>query len=213
MKRLPRSFYTRNTTDVALDLLGCHIISNAGAIKTGGVIVEAEAYIGEDDEACHAHPGPTARNLIMYGKAGLLYVYFTYGMYNMLNIITERPGIPAAVLIRAIEPVYNIDEMANRRNTKNLYEISSGPGKLTQALGITIEHKGADLCGSNIYVKGPRKNKIEIMASSRVGIGNRWNKKLWRFFIRDNPHVSKVPKVIRQNVFELDKARKMGFTL
>jgi DNA-3-methyladenine glycosylase len=213
MRRLPRSFYARNTIDVAIDLLGCHIISNVGDIKTGGMIVEAEAYIGEDDEACHAHPGPTARNLIMYGKAGMLYVYFTYGMYNMMNIITERPGIPAAVLIRAIEPTHNIEEMAHRRSTQNSYEISSGPGKLTQALGITVEHKGADLCGSNIYVKGPREKKIEIMASPRVGIGDRWHEKLWRFFIKDNPHVSKVPKIIRQAVFELYEARKMGFTL
>lgn len=213
MKRLPRNFYARNTIDVAIDLLGCHIISNVGDIKTGGMIVEAEAYIGEDDKACHAHPGPTARNLIMYGKAGLLYVYFTYGMYNMMNIITERPGIPAAVLIRAVEPIYNIDEMAHRRNTANPHEISSGPGKLTQALGITVEHKGADLCGSDIYVKGPREKKIEIMASSRVGIGERWNEKLWRFFIKDNPDVSKAPKIIRQNVFELDKARRMEYTL
>ena len=149
----------------------------------------------------------------MYGKAGLLYVYFTYGMYNMMNIITDRPGFPAAVLIRAIEPIYNIDKMAHRRNTKNPCEIGSGPGKLTKALGITIEHKGTDLCGPYIYITGPSEKKIEIMASPRVGIGNRWNEKLWRFFIKDNPNVSKVPKIIRQNVFEVDKARKMGYSL
>ena len=117
MKKLPRSFYNHNTIEVATRLLGCQIICNTDGIKTGGIIVETEAYHGPEDPACHAFKGHTRRNDVMYGKPGFLYVYFTYGNHFMLNVVTEKEGFPAAVLLRGIEPRYNIDIMAKRRGT------------------------------------------------------------------------------------------------
>ena len=213
MKKLPRSFYHRNTIDVAISLLGCHIISTTNGVKTGGVIVETEAYRGPTDPACHAFKGHTRRNDIMYGKAGFLYVYFTYGNHFMLNVVTENEEFPAAVLLRALEPRYNIDLMASRRGTDNVIEISSGPGKLAKALGVTGSDYGTDLTGSHIYIVGPSAYRPKIVASPRIGIGLAGSERLWRFFIKDNPHVSRGSKWIRANAYELSKARKMRFVV
>ncbi len=213
MRKLTRSFYNRPTIDVAIDLLGCHLIVNDNGIKTGGIIVETEAYIGEDDPACHAFRGPTKRNKIMYGKAGFLYVYFTYGNHFMLNIVTEREGFPSAVLLRGLEPIYNIDIMALRRKTDNISEIASGPGKLAKALDITTDNYGTDLCGQEIYLIGPAKEKYDILSSPRIGIGDHGPEKLWRFYIRGNPHVSQMNKFVRDNSCSLLSARKISFDL
>lgn len=211
MHKLPRNFYNRNTLDVAIDLIGCELISHAGDIKTGGIIVETEAYIGSDDPACHAFRGQTRTNRIMFGPPGFLYVYFTYGNHFMINFVTQAEGYPAAALIRGIEPVYNIDIMAERRGTDDLVNISNGPGKLTKALGVTGRDYGADLCGSQIYVTGPSPRRIRIMASPRIGIGSRGAEKLWRFYEKNSPFVSPGTKSIRESSVELSLARERDF--
>ena len=213
MKKLPRQFYNRHTIDVALDLLGCRIICNTGGIKTGGMIVEVEAYHGPTDPACHAFHGRTPRNEVMHGPPGFLYVYFTYGNHFMLNVVTERDNFPAAVLLRGIEPLYNIPVMAKRRGTDDFTNISSGPGKLAKALDVTRIDNGTDLLGSHIYFQGPSEGRFEIMASPRIGIGNNGIEKLWRFFIKDNPHVTPSNKFTRESNYPVKRARKLNWNL
>lgn len=212
MLKLPRKFYNRPTLEVAIDLLGCHIVCKTDGVKTGGMVVETEAYIGEDDPACHAFRGLTTRNKIMYGPPGFLYVYFTYGNHFMMNVVTEEEGFPAAVLLRAIQPLYGISEMARRRNVEDPENIASGPGKTAAALGVGKLENGLDLTGNIIYISGPPSGaKREIMASPRIGIGEKGAEKLWRFYLRDNPHVSRSPRLVKVNSFSLARARKSDF--
>ena len=197
--KLKRSFYNRPTLDVVVDLLGKILIYENDGVKLGGRLVELEAYIGEDDPACHACRGKTPRNAIMYGPVGFLYVYFTYGNHYMLNIVTEKEGFPAAVLIRSLEPLYGIDIMKRNRDTDRLTKIASGPGKLARALAITTEHKGLDLTGNKIFVIDDKILPGDIWRSSRIGIGENGADKLWRFYIKDNPHVSKTSKQVKES--------------
>jgi DNA-3-methyladenine glycosylase len=213
MKKLPRAFYRHGTIDIAINLLGCEIVSNTDGIKTGGTIVETEAYIGLIDPASHAFRGMTNRNKVMFGPPGFLYVYFTYGNHFMMNVVTEKAGVSGAVLLRGLAPKYNIPEMARRRNTDDTNNIASGPGKLAKALGVAKVNYGTDLLGSHIYLRGPAEGDFEIIASPRVGIGEKGIENLWRFFIKDNPHVSSPDKAARANVFPLRQARDMGFTV
>jgi len=194
--KLKRSFYARPTLEVAADLLGKIIVYNNNGIELNGRLVEVEAYIGEDDPACHAHRGLTPRNAIMYGDPGYLYVYFTYGNHYMLNFVTEQRGFPAAVLLRGMEPLVGIEQMMTNRGTNQLANIGSGPGKLAQALGITTDQKGLDLIGDVIYVIDDGYVPDEIMISPRIGIGDNGADKLWRFYIKDNQHISKAAKYI-----------------
>ena len=143
---LPRSFFDRPTQSVARELLGCRLIRKLAGTLLVGAIVETEAYIGERDLACHARVGRTPRTRIMYGPPGIAYVYFTYGMHWMLNLVTESEGFPAAVLIRAIQPLEGISCMQGRRGGKPMSQLASGPAKLTQALGIAREENGLDCC-------------------------------------------------------------------
>jgi DNA-3-methyladenine glycosylase len=151
MRVLPRSFYDRATLDVARDLLGKVLVRRADEGTTSGVIVEAEAYIGESDPASHAAPGPTPRNQPMYGRPGRAYVYFNYGMHFMMNVVTEADGRPAAVLLRALEPVEGVPLMRARRGPRRDaspvpdHELCRGPGNLTRAMGITLELNRAEL--------------------------------------------------------------------
>ncbi len=213
MRKLPRKFYNRPTIKVAIELIGCHLMCNTHGIRSGGMIVEAEAYIGEDDPACHAFRGRTKRNEIMYGPPGFLYVYFTYGNHFMLNVVTETRGYPSAVLLRAVEPRYSIEKMTQRRGIEDFKNISSGPGKLAKALSIANAENGTDLCRTHIYIKGPASGKDKIRASPRIGIGRMGSDKLWRFFIKNHPHVSSTPRSIREKSFKLSEARAMGFSL
>jgi DNA-3-methyladenine glycosylase len=213
MRKLPAKFYNRPTIEVAIDLLGCRLVSNVDGVKTGGIIVETEAYIGEDDPACHAFRGPTKRNRIMYGPPGYLYVYFTYGNHFMANIVTEKKGFPAAVLLRGLEPLHNIDTMYRRRATDDITNISSGPGKLTKALGLTTEHNGADLRGNAVLVTGPSDNKDRIMTSPRIGIGQGGSDKLWRFFLGSNSHVSRGSAFNKKFSYDLKYAQKTDFSI
>ncbi|OQX91526.1 MAG: 3-methyladenine DNA glycosylase [candidate division Zixibacteria bacterium 4484_95] len=194
--KLKRSFFNRPTIDVAVDLLGKIFIYMDGSKKIGGRLVEVEAYIGKDDPACHACHGKTPRNEIMFGKPGYLYVYFTYGNHHMLNIVTEKEGFPAAVLLRGLEPLYGIKQMMKNRGVDKLTDATNGPGKIAKAQGITVKQKGLDVTGDKIYVVDDMTQPGEIWCSPRIGIGDRGADKMWRFFIKDNPYVSKAPPYI-----------------
>jgi DNA-3-methyladenine glycosylase len=138
---LPRDFYDRDTLTVAQELLGKVLVHRAKAGLTAGAIVETEAYIGESDPACHAAPGPTKRNAPLYGPPGVAYVYLNYGMHYLVNAVTESEGSPAAVLIRALQPLEGIDVMRQRRAGRRPVaeaELCRGPGNLTKALGISL---------------------------------------------------------------------------
>jgi DNA-3-methyladenine glycosylase len=213
MRKLRRDFYNRNTIEVAAALLGCEFVSAVGGVKTGGMIVETEAYRGPDDPACHAFHGRTQRNEVMFGPPGRLYVYFTYGNHHMLNIVCERDGYPAAVLLRAVEPRWGVPAMQKRRGIDDIESLCSGPGKLARALDIGLTENGSDLCGSKVYIRGPSNGGFEIIASPRIGIGDRGHRKLWRFYIGGNSNVSAAAKHVRENSMELDLAREMGFDL
>ncbi|MEE9553537.1 MAG: DNA-3-methyladenine glycosylase [candidate division Zixibacteria bacterium] len=213
MKKLPRNFYNRPTLKVAIDLLGCHIISRTDGVKTGGMIVETEAYIGQTDPACHASNGLTERNKVMHGSPGILYVYFTYGNHFMMNVVTEKDGYPAAVLLRGLEPLYGVKEMAVRRGVSDPGNIASGPGKLAKALGAARAQNGTNLSGSEIYIRGPFDGRRIIMASPRIGIGEPGSERLWRFFLKDNLHVSRPARSVRERTKSLSWARKISFSL
>lgn len=194
--RLSRHFFARPTLRVARELLGCSLVRRIDGQRLSGVIVEAEAYVGENDLACHGRRGRTPRNAVMFGKPGLAYVYFTYGMHWMFNIVTEREGFAAAILIRALEPVEGIARMRERRKQAVLRNLCSGPAKLTQALRIDRRDNGVDLCarGTDIWIEaGEPLAAKRIGRSPRIGVGfapEPWRSKPWRFFVRDNPFVS-----------------------
>jgi DNA-3-methyladenine glycosylase len=184
MPRLARSFFARPTLTVARGLLGQRLVRRLGGETCSGLIVEAEAYIGERDLACHARHGRTPRSEVMYGPPGHAYVYFTYGMHWMLNFVTEVEGFPAAVLIRALLPQTGVAAMRRRRGREPL---ADGPAKLAQALGIDGRLNGADLCarGAALFVEtGPGARDREVRRSPRVGLGatpEPWLSKKWNF--------------------------------
>ncbi len=189
-RKLKRKFYNRPTLKVAKDLLGKYLVVQKGEKILSGKIVEAEAYIGTNDPACHASRGMTPRNKVMFGPPGYAYIYFTYGMYHCLNLVTEKKGFPAAVLIRAIEPDQGMELMMKRRGMKNIKNLTSGPGKLCQAMGLDRSLNGEDLCSGRIWVEDRREGVSKIKSTSRVGVTNGKNKK-WRFYIYDSGFVSK----------------------
>ena len=197
MTRLNRSFYTRPTRQLAQALLGCRLVRRWHGRRLSGFIVEAEAYIGETDLACHARVGRTQRNAVMYGKPGLAYVYFTYGMHWMLNIVSEEEHFPAAVLIRALEPQEGIDLMLQHRPVSDPIELCRGPAKLTQALRIDQALNGVDLCNrhGDLWIEtGVPVPARSVVRGPRVGLGatpEPWKSKPWRYRVKDNPFVSK----------------------
>jgi len=188
-RKLTRSFYHRPTLDVARGLLGktIHYASKQGNLAAR--IVEVEAYIGEDDPACHAAPGPTARNRVMYGRPGFSYIYFIYGMYHCFNIVTERKGFPAAVLLRAAEPVDGLEIMRARSPRSRPATVLSGPGKFCRAFGLTTRHSGVDLTGNMIYLKDCPGSPGDIAVTRRVGI-NRGADLPYRFLLADSAALS-----------------------
>lgn len=194
---LPRSFFDRPTRTVARELLGCRLVRKLDGILLAGAIVETEAYVGERDLACHAKAGRTRRNEVMYGPPGFAYVYFTYGMHWMLNLVTEAEGFPAAVLIRAFEPLEGIARMQELRGGKPLSQLASGPAKLTRALGIGRGENGLDCCRPDsplTLVRGPAAPPSSVAATPRIGLGQTpepWLSKPWRFVIRGNGFVSR----------------------
>jgi len=191
-RALPREFYSRFTPVVARDLLGRNLVRRLGGLSLEGRIVEAEAYRGSDDPASHAYRGKTSRNLVMFGKPGVAYVYFTYGMHYCLNVVTEEEGVPGAVLIRALEPLTGIEEMKKRRRTSDLGALTNGPARLTQAFAITRSLNGADMTlAGELFVSTAPPNPIDqIVSGTRIGV-RQGGEKPWRFYIRGNPYVSR----------------------
>lgn len=188
--KLRREFYNQPTLKVAKELLGKYLVVNRKGKKLSGKIVETEAYRGHYDPASHAYGGMTPRNRIMFGESGRAYVYFTYGMYYCLNVITERKGFPAAVLIRALEPKEGIQTMKRRRGKEKIEDLTSGPGKLCQAMGIDKSLYGADLTGQTIYVEDRGEKTGKIVSTNRIGIDEGKEKK-WRFYLKDNRFISR----------------------
>jgi DNA-3-methyladenine glycosylase len=191
---MPRSFYQQTTIDVAQQLLGKLLVREHPDGLTLGRIVETEAYIGAQDLACHASKGRTPRTEVMFGPAGHAYVYFIYGFYNMLNLVTEAVDYPAAVLIRAVEPIEGIEVMKSRRRSHSLRDLASGPGKLCQAFAIDRSLNGADLCGDTLYVLDSGETPPMFSARPRIGVdyAGKWKNKPFRFLIRGNKFVSKL---------------------
>ncbi|HVP07435.1 MAG TPA: DNA-3-methyladenine glycosylase [Candidatus Acidoferrum sp.] len=188
-KKLTRSFYARPTLEVARDLLGKYIVYRTPSELFAARIVEVEAYVGEQDPACHAAPGPTPRNQIMYGSPGFAYIYFIYGMYHCLNFVTEPKGHPAAVLLRAAEPDEGIPSMIERAPRSPHRTILSGPGKFCRAFGLTVKQNGLDLTGPTLFVEDRGEASPEIAQSPRIGIKN-GVEHLWRFIDRNSEAVS-----------------------
>lgn len=194
--RLRREFFARDTLEVARDLLGRRLVRMLDGKRLSGRIVETEAYVGEQDEACHASPGPTSRNAPMYGPPGHAYVYLIYGIYHCFNIVTEQKGYPAAVLVRALEPMEGLDAMRERRGGRPDQQLTSGPGRLCQALAIDLQLDGADLCApeADLFLEGG-----DPVPGGRVGTGPRINVRgddaalsvPWRFYVLGNHYVSR----------------------
>ncbi len=207
---LPQSFYNRNTLRIAQDILGCFlvILPNGKSPATNGAhanlakriskfkIVETEAYNGPNDLASHASRGRTERNSVMFGAPGIIYVYFTYGMHYMLNIVTEAKNYPAAVLIRAVEPT----SPACRRGRHNAHRITrntNGPARLTKALQIDKRFNGLPIYIKKygLWIESRDKNlkKIHIVKTKRIGVdyAGEYKDKKWRFYIKGNKSISK----------------------
>jgi len=194
--RLERDFFARDTLEVARGLLGRRLVRILDGERLAGRIVEAEAYVGEQDEASHASPGLTKRNASMYGPPGYAYVYLIYGMYHCFNIVTEKRGFPAAVLIRALEPLEGLDTMRQLRDGRPDKQLTSGPGRLCQAIAIDLHLDGADLCSPETplfleagapvpgpgVATGPRINVRGDDAAVTVP---------WRFYVKGNPYLSR----------------------
>ncbi len=195
MGRLGRDFYWRSTLTVARELLGKQLVRVVDDQCISGLIVEVEAYIGEDDAACHAACGRTTRNEAMYGSPGIAYVYFIYGMHHCLNVVTEEEGFPAAVLIRALEPLEGLEIMRCYRPGKPDRELTNGPAKLCQAMAIDKGFNGVDLCtGEGLFIEErPMVAPKEIEASPRIGIkaDEVAMSVPWRFYLQGNDFVSR----------------------
>ena len=185
--RLGRDFYARSVHDVARDLVGC-TVRHAGA---SGRIVETESY-HMDEPACHAYAGVTSRTRTLFGPPAHAYVYFSYGVHSLLNAVCEEEGVGAAVLIRALEPVDGLDLMRARRGLERVEELCSGPGKLTQALGVGLAHNGSSLVDGPIelHARDPRAAAPRIVMGERIGITKAADLP-WRFCDADSRHVSR----------------------
>ena len=196
--KLPKSFYTRpDVVELAQELIGKHLYTSINGILTGGMIVETEAYAGENDRACHSHLNRrTQRTEIMYHEGGVAYVYLVYGIYYLFNIITNEKDKADAVLVRAIEPEVGVEEMLLRRNMAAVKpNLTAGPGVLSIAMGIDKKLYGVDLTGNTIWLedKGISFSEEQIAAGPRIGIDYAGEdaKLPWRFWLKDNKWVSK----------------------
>lgn len=195
--QLPREFYARGTLTVAKELLNKRLVRLLHGERLTGRIVEVEAYIGAGDQASHAHCGKTKRNAAMFGPPGHAYVYLIYGIHHCLNFVTATEGYPAAVLIRALEPITGLTTQWRLRGPKRSpQELTNGPGKLCQALAIDRQFDQADLCvpHSTLWVEDADViHTSRLVATPRIGVtgDERARSVLWRFFIRDNAWVSR----------------------
>lgn len=196
--KLSRTFYEReDVVQISRDLIGKVLCSNIDGTITSGIIVETEAYNGRTDRACHAYPNiRTARTETIYGSPGVAYVYLCYGIHHLFNIVTNKEGMADAILVRAAEPVKGIKKMLERRGRKKLEPtVTNGPGKLSQAMGITTAHDQIDLRSDTIWIEdGEQEVKdSEIKASSRIGVDYAGEdaKLPWRFTLKGSKWISK----------------------
>jgi DNA-3-methyladenine glycosylase len=185
-KVLERSFYVRGAEAVARDLLGAVIVHG----ECAGRIVETEAYLGVDDLAAHSARGITPRTQVIFGEPGHAYVYLIYGIYECLNLVCEPAGSAGCVLIRALEPLAGVERMRERRGKDRLLDLMSGPGKLTQAMGITRAHNGADVTRGALTVHRGNGPSFNVRVTPRIGIRHCADWPL-RFLIDGNAYVSK----------------------
>ena len=190
---LPHSFYARPTLQVAEDLLGKVLVHRARQGTASGVIVETEAYIGEDDPACHASFGRTERSDPLFGPPGFAYVYLNYGVHYLMNAVTEADGYPGAVLIRALQPLEGLELMATRRAPDGRgideHDLCRGPGNLTKALGITITDNRLDLTTSRLTIEDRGISVGEIATGPRIGIRVAVERP-WRYWVEGHRSVS-----------------------
>jgi DNA-3-methyladenine glycosylase len=195
---LPESFYTRpDVVKIAKELLGKVLVTTFDGVMTSGMIVETEAYAGAGDKASHAYGNRrTNRTEIMYRNGGTAYVYLCYGIHHLFNVVTNLQDIPHAILIRAIEPLDGLEEMLARRHQLKLTpSLTAGPGAMSMALGIHTRHTGSGLAGPEVFIedRGIKIRKADIVAGTRVGVAYAAEDALlpYRFYIRNNPYISK----------------------
>jgi len=200
MPKLPRSFYLReDVLQIAEELLGKFLVTKFNGVITSGMITEAEAYAGVIDSASHAFRGRrTNRTEIMYSVGGTAYVYISYGIHHLFNVVTNLKEIPHAVLIRAIEPSEGIELMMKRRKKKQPdYTLTTGPGSLAQALGIHVRHTGSDLLEEKIWIedRGVKIPREKIYRTKRIGVENSGRDAglLYRYIIKGNPWITRSP--------------------
>jgi len=183
MRKLPRSFYDRDTVEVAHDLLGQHLVHVVAGVERVGRIVEVEAYLGPHDLAAHSARGRTKRTQVMFGPPGHAYVYLIYGMHWCMNFVTQAEGHASAVLLRALEPVKNVEGR------------TQGPGLATRAMGIDGRYHGHDLLSDDLFVRRARASGVEIAIVKRPRIGvdyaGHWARRLLRFYVKGSPWVSR----------------------
>ncbi len=184
-QRLPTAFFARSVHTVARDLIGCRLFFDG----VGGKIVETESY-ERDDPACHAYVGLTDRTETLFGPPGRAYVYLSYGIHSLLNAVAEPDGEAAAVLIRALEPSLGLETMRERRGERPDVELCSGPGKLTEALGVGLEHNGADLAADPFLLLPPEGNAPAVVTGPRIGI-TKAVERPWRFCAAGSRFVSR----------------------
>lgn len=188
-RSLPLEYFFRPTLRVARDLIWQYLVVKEGRALLAGRIVETEAYIGRRDPACHGARGKTPSNTVMFGPPGFGYVYFTYGNHFMLNFVTEKDDFPAAVLVRALEPMRGLTRMTKRRGVDDEQRLCKGPGNLTSALGIDRSFNGLPLVGDRLWVCPAVDSQPTISRSGRIGV-NEGSDKPWRFFVKGHPCVS-----------------------
>lgn len=190
---LPRAFFTRPAPVLARALLGCVLVHDTAEGRVAGRIVETEAY-DQREPASHSYRGPTPRTEVMFGPAGFLYVYFSYGVHWCANVVAGREGHGAAVLLRALEPLLGLELMARRRglpSTGDPRKLASGPGRLTQAMGIVGALDGTDLCVGSLFLAGrPPRTRPRVAVTPRIGITKAVDLP-WRFVVADNRFVSR----------------------
>jgi DNA-3-methyladenine glycosylase len=189
-RKLSEKFYTQNAVKLARALIGKQINRKIGLRLLSGIIVETEAYTGENDPASHAYMGKTKRNEIMFGKGGTSYVYFTYGNHYCFNVVAGVEGKGGAVLIRGVQPIEGINIMMKNRNTDDLFNLTNGPGKFARAFAIDNSLYGVNLSGKTIFItEREEKRRFRISRSKRIGITKNTDK-LYRFYLKDSPFVS-----------------------
>lgn len=193
--KLNRDFYCRSGLTVARDLIGKQLVHNSPEGTTKGIIVEVEAYMGHQDAAAHSYRAPsTGRTAIQYGPGGYAYIYTIYGLHTCMNVVANHENCPEAILIRALQPTAGIDLMRRRRHQSS--DLCNGPGRLSQAMDITKEHYGADLCADVLYIESVEDTMPEIVATKRINVDYAGEAAdyLWRFVLKDSAFVSVPPR-------------------